>query len=324
MDLKSIIISNRFLYNVARNIQDFYGNFRVKKVISAYKKNPNKFLNKLSKNNKFMVIKSGKHNFQTFSAFYLNNMLGLMLECLMKGYIPIIDYKVKGKRGKSNNWSDFFEQPISISQSNNNFIEFKKKNNIYKPSFKYIYDRNKCALWGYIYNEFVKFNDETRDYINNEYNNILSGKRVLGVICRGTDYIDTRPKYHPIQPDINKVIADAEYLMIDRGYHYIYLATEDETYFQFFRQKFGSKVLTNKRKYYDKEYKKLGENALLFSVDLGRENEQYRKGLEYLSSIFLLSKCNALIGGHCGGSDMAIYFNNCKYEYVHIYNCGIY
>lgn len=324
MKIKEIILNNRILYNILRDVLDTYGYYKLKILIRKYQKNPNEFKANLLRKGDYVLIKKGKYNYQTFSAFYLNNMLGLMLECMMKGSLPIIDYTTGIKGDKSNNWSDFFSQPFVEKFSCGDIREFEKKNNIYKPAFKYIYNENKVKLWGYIYNEFILFNESTNQYINNEYESIIKGKRVLGVICRGTDYTNTKPKYHPIQPDIDRVLCEAERLMSVHNYEYIYLATEDAIFFNIFREKFGDIVLTNTREYYDEEYKKLGENALLFSVNLGRDNEQYKKGLEYLSSILLLSKCNALIGGHCGGSDMAIYFNNCEYEYVNIYDCGVY
>jgi hypothetical protein len=43
-----------------------------------------------------------------------------------------------------------------------------------------------------------------------------------------------------------------------------------------------------------------------------------------LSSVFILSKCLALVGGHCGASDMAIYFINSQYEHLHIFKKGYY
>ncbi|MDR0507244.1 MAG: hypothetical protein LBH32_10600 [Dysgonamonadaceae bacterium] len=47
-------------------------------------------------------------------------------------------------------------------------------------------------------------------------------------------------------------------------------------------------------------------------------------GISYLSSICLLSRCNALIAGNCGGSAAALYINNFKYEYWHLFNLGLY
>jgi hypothetical protein len=54
------------------------------------------------------------------------------------------------------------------------------------------------------------------------------------------------------------------------------------------------------------------------------ENEIYNRGIEYLSSIYLLSRCDALIGGNCGGSISALLMNGGKYEFTEIFNLGLY
>ena len=324
--IKTYILKNRFLYNISRTIIDEISTIHLECWIEKYKKNPEKVKEKLLKKGKFVSINKGKYNYKTFSAFYLNNMLALILKNLLKGNIPIVNYTTSLTEDKSNNWMDFFKQPIELKEiETQNYIIEKCNNCRFKPAFSVIYFKKKLKLWCYIYKEFIKLNDEMTNYIEEEYTNILKGKKVLGVICRGTDYISTKPKYHPIQPNIEDVIKEAERLLNESKYQYIYLATEDESYYKLFVSKFGhDKILTNKRTYYDKLYNELDKSALLHSVNFERENDQYQKGKEYLSSIVLLSKCDAIIGGHCGGSDLALFFINCKYEYVHIYNCGTY
>ena len=59
-------------------------------------------------------------------------------------------------------------------------------------------------------------------------------------------------------------------------------------------------------------------------VHFERKNDNYLSGLEYLSSIILLSRCTALVGGNCGGTLGALFFNDEKYEFVHVFNLGLY
>lgn len=325
--LKRLILDNRVLYNLLRNIVDEISTIQLSIFMKKIRKNKN-FIEKMKKNKKYIIIEKGKYNYKTFSAFYLNNMLALVLKNLLNGYIPIVKYKTNSRDEKSNNWSDFFLQPVSDLPDNiekKYILNEECINSRFKPSFSMIYSKKKLKLWGMIYNEFIKFNSDMTNYFEDEYNSILKGKRVLGVICRGTDYTATKPKYHPIQPDIEEIINEAQELLNAKDYDYIYLATEEEKYYQKFIEKFGKDcILTNKRTYYGEMYNQLDDNSLLYSVNFERENDQYLKGKEYLSSLKLLSCCNSLIGGHCGGSDLALYFNNCKYEYVHIYDKGVY
>ena len=46
--------------------------------------------------------------------------------------------------------------------------------------------------------------------------------------------------------------------------------------------------------------------------------------IEYMSSIDLVSKCDYLVTGLCGGSQMAIYRNGNTYKYSYIFDKGVY
>lgn len=319
--IKKIILKNRILYNICRGISDGIAYNKLQRFVNHYKKNKSKIVERIQ-SSECIEIKYGKYSYKTFSAFYLNNMIGLYIELLIKGKKPYLNYTILSE--KSNNWSDFFKQPIDFDNYAPK-LTFKKYNNSLKPNFKTIYRPKELKLWCYIYNEFIHLNSYCKEYVEKEYRVIIEGKRVLGVICRGTDYIATKPKYHPVQPTVDEVVLEAKRVMKMNKYDYIYLATEEESIVeQFIRELGKEKVLTNARKYYDKAYSHMDKNSLLYQVNFKRENDQFYKGLEYLSSMILLSRCSALIGGHCGGTDLALFFNNLQYEYVHIFNKGVY
>ena len=108
---------------------------------------------------------------------------------------------------------------------------------------------------------------------------------------------------------------------------YIYLATEEEKIYKMFDNAFPEKVITNQRHYYDEFYElrdKYGDKARISWVHSDRNNDNYYKSLEYMSSLFLLSKCNALIAGSCGGSQAALYLNGNSYEYWYLFDLGLY
>lgn len=75
--------------------------------------------------------------------------------------------------------------------------------------------------------------------------------------------------------------------------------------------------------YYDKQYSSLKEGALIGQVIFERENDNYFKGLEYISSITILSKCNSLVAGGCGGTDFAVHYSN-GYEICYVFDLGVY
>ena len=125
---------------------------------------------------------------------------------------------------------------------------------------------------------------------------------------------------------MSEVLEDVRRIMEKRKYDAIYLATEELAIQEQFKKAFPEKIIINKRKYFDSYYdiKKVNKDALISAVHFERENDNYYKGLEYFSSIVLLSKCTALIAGNCGGSRAALYMNDNAYEYVYLYDKGIY
>lgn len=82
----------------------------------------------------------------------------------------------------------------------------------------------------------------------------------------------------------------------------IYLATEERKIRDAFEKAFPDKILENKRVYYDDIYDQDDSISYIKDVHFERKNDNYLSGLEYLSSIILLSRCTALVGGNCGGT----------------------
>lgn len=176
--------------------------------------------------------------------------------------------------------------------------------------------------WCDIARRRLHLNEKTQSYVEEEYQSIIAGKRVLGVSIRGTDYTQKRAYGHPIQPPIEKVIADAVSCMHKYGYTHIYLSCEERAAVDCFETAFPGRILINKRKFFDNvDFRKVSGIA---DISFNRENDAYLRGLEYLSSIYLLSRCDALIAGQNTGSQMAYIINGGKYEYVYFYSIGKY
>ena len=115
----------------------------------------------------------------------------------------------------------------------------------------------------------------------------------------------------------------AEQKMQELGCGAIYLATEDGKIDKAFRERFPGKIRINQRRYYDELFDENGLQ-LIKDVHFDREDDDYWKGMEYLSSLVILSRCESLIAGNCGGSQMAVFMNGGKYRYCKIYNLGLY
>ena len=233
---------------------------------------------------------------------------------LSQGYIPVID-------DHHHVWSQFFEQPILSealdSADLSSLPESDEPSTLYTPMLvPYIKPVRK--LWSKLIKQFCTLKKEEAAYIENEIKGILRDFKVLGIVCRGTDYIGTGM---PIQPKTEDVIAEAKTWMDRYGYEKIYLATEDERIYDQFSAAFPCKILVNKRTYYDKAMKEQNVQAIGL-VQFARENDNYWKGLEYLSSIYILSRCDALLAGYCGATHLALLLNDDSYDRFKVYDLG--
>lgn len=266
-------------------------------------------------------ITKGVFEYPLFNMNFLENMLDNIVYCLSKGLKPVVMFQ---NSEKINLWEQFLQQPYGDGPISAHYKECDILDAYI--TWPTIPSREDIVKYGKLYKAFVKVNKETQSYFDNEYNNILRDKRVMGVLCRGTDYTGNKPKGLPVQPEISDVIALVKLKMKELDCQWVYLATDEKKIFSQFEMEFPSQILVNKRHYFDEFYdiKKEGADARISWVHFDRENDNYYKSLEYFSSLNLLSKCNALIAGNCGGSRTALYLNDNKYEFWHLFDLGLY
>lgn len=251
-------------------------------------------------------------------------MIENIIYCLSKGYRPVVE--VLSAENKVNLWEQFLVQPYGKLDCENSF---STECDVKEPAWRFqpITDENGLKIYSKLFRQFVVLNEKTEEYFMEEYRNILEGKRVVGVLCRGTDYTANKPKGHPIQPEVDEVMNLVAAKMEEFDWEYIYLATDERKMYNQFQERFPGKILINKRNYYDGFYdikQKVGEAARISQVHFERENDSYYKSLEYFSSVLLLSKCQGLIAGNCGGSRAAMYMNDGKYEFSYLFDLGLY
>ncbi len=233
--------------------------------------------------------------------------------------IPIIDMTncpsayVKSGEEKTVNWWDlYFEQPFQGNYSETDFD--KKVKCCYEDSCGVPYGRLAVLTkksrwyWGKVYNTYFKLNKKSLDYCTKEYSKLFNeNDNVLGVKVRGTDY-----KYfkgHSSQPTVSEVISYVK--KIEKRYDKIYLATEEYENVERFKKAFPGKVYVSEGKYYDGIDM---SDKNIATIHFDRENDEYLGGLEYLVTIYILSKCNGLVGGINGGSIAAVYWNGGNYK----------
>lgn len=277
----------------------------------------------------FFVIRRATCKVGLFS--YVMTNMGLVKQAVEKGYIPVIDmqnnansYLEENEVGRKNAWEFYFEQPEGYSLSDitksrnvilsNGLITSK---NCY-PGKEIITERESLKIWRDFFLKYLKVKKEIRDEAEFLYQTAFGKERVLGVLCRGTDYRNTHPKNHPVQPEPDEVIRKAWEVMEEFSCTRIYLATEDDDIFQKFKDAFGRQLWVTEAK----RYANTG-TANINDMEGGRENERYLKGKEYLINILLLTQCDCLVAGSAGGTYGALLMSE-KYEYEYVYNLGLY
>jgi hypothetical protein len=251
------------------------------------------------------------------------------------GYIPIIDlqnYRCHYLRDddfeQKNAWEYYFNQPVGYNltdiQKSKNIIlnkEFQSDMDNVVTTLNFWDKTETINFYSKIYKKYVTSNKKVMEYFNCEYNSILAGKgKVLGVLCRGTDYLYVKPHGHPVQPLPVDVVNRARQIMLEKKYSYLYLSTEDKDIYDLFSLHFGSKLLANKQNrlagnvFEHTDAKWLGE--------ITKNQDSYLKGLEYLSSINLLSKCDSFIGGNTAGTIGVYLMAEKEFEYEFIWHLG--
>ena len=336
--LKQIIVW--LLANLPKGVYDcFIGCFskdiynktlerRIKKFGNTLANNPDKCYKKIRKFHRIMIIEEGSYPYTYFNICYLNNILNLILYSLYEGCIPVI--RINEGKANQNQWAWYFKQPFEILTGQRDILEKYTiikcpiKDSLFRCSFEegfYPYSEN-FPIWSSLYKKFVVFNDQVERYINKEKSELLKEK-TLGVLIRGTDYTALKPHGHPIQPELEDIMKYVKKWMYEKEYKNIYVATEEKRLFDEVVECFGSdNVLSNRRTYYDEAYYSKG-HQWIGEISFGRENDEFLKGLEYLSSLSILSSCQGLVAGNCGGSLYAMLLAE-KYEDIKVFNKGYY
>ncbi|SCY70088.1 hypothetical protein [Butyrivibrio sp. INlla14] len=274
---------------------------------------------------KLAVIRGIRGN---FSIYNFHVLVSMMIEYELQGTAYCLDLTIMEEN--YNMWNAFFE---SRGESVDNIENYKDViyTDMNEEYFALHLDafnvraRHQRAIMSRIYKEFFRLNEKTSKYVEDEFNAILSGKKVLGVLARGTDYTQLKPKNHPVQPSFEQIADECEKRIKKKKYKYIYIATEDKKAVEYFQERFPNcEVLVNKRKYYDNFYADGTTNLTVESFGYGRKHDRELKAVEYISSLVLLSRCDELIAGDCGGSRAAIYLNGGEYKRTYLFDLGRY
>lgn len=289
-----------------------------------------------NKDKTFYVI--GLHHASAGLFAIVNKILMHTAYAVDKGWIPVVDiqnfrsfYRDSENSTTDNVWEYYFDQPMGydlndIKDSKNIVLSnstnpWPNERHSISANMGFYSEIDRIEYYNQLYHKYIKCNSHTQKYISEECDNIMSGKdRVVGVLCRGTDYVMAKPSGHPIQPNPLDVIEKTKRVMEEYNCDYVYLSTEDEENYQLFKSAFKEKLLVNKQDRINKKELKQGE--WIFQIKK-ESDDNYRSGLEYLSSINILSKCTCFIAGQTSGT-LGVLFMTSEFEHKYIYDLGTY
>lgn len=264
-------------------------------------------------------------------ASHIITNLGQIVTGLNNGYIPIIDtvnadnmFTGLSKLYSVNAWELYFMQPMTAALED---ISFGKEVKILDGIPKFMPNYNMdclmnpdlMAFWRNTMKKYMPLSAELNNRVELCLKSLpFAGAKVLGIICRGTDYTNIRPYNHPVQPSLDAVLAKADEFMHIHQCDYCYLATEDHDILKAFQNRFQDKLLTTQEIYYESDLPDtINQTNISNHVDI------HQKNMEYLTALILLSKCQYFMGGRTSGTVVSLLLSD-GFEGTYIWNCGRY
>ena len=279
----------------------------------------------------YCVIRREDKNCGLFS-FFITNLGGIHYS-IINGKIPVIDmqnvhniYLSAGEYGKVNAWEKYFEQPAGITLEDirdKENIEYIDGCTIIRPnlSMDFITNEGLVRYWRNICRKYVRFNPKVGLFVEECARKVFNGRcpqNIVGVLCRGTDYVGLRPHNHPVQPDCDMIIDKVIEIVEANHCDAVYLASEDAYIMSRFREKLGGLLLDS----IGEKYSGVG-NEYLADFFRREKTDSFKQGLDYLASIYCLSRCGYLIAGRTSGSVAAFLLSE-GFRYYHFWNLGVY
>ncbi len=224
--------------------------------------------------------------------------------------------------GRKNCWEFYFNQVENIGIDD----VYRSKNVImgsgsYIPSLSEVHDTKELMRSHILIEKYIKPTNLIQELYRKRRADLgMEGKRILGVKCRGTDFLQTKPSKHSIVPDAEHTILVIREKEIEWGkYDFIFVATEDKCLYQSLKMEFGERMISN-------DEKVIGDVGGKWLNELFRDKMKGTKRdrmTEYLISILLLASCDALIAPVVGGTLGAMRIKG-QYEHIYLFDLGTY
>lgn len=282
-----------------------------------------------------------------------------IFDIMQRGNIPIIDWQSEPsallepeKVGKENAWDYYFLQPFGVSlrdidRNSCTVSTLSGPSRIFTSYALFLNKRTYCEHFEFMFaffDRFVKFTPYVQSFMDKAYNDLINpDMRVLGVSYRLGFYYSKIPD-HPVQPSISDIISKTHSSLKKWNCSHIYILADSSYVIDRFREEFPEKIITYERGLTDN--RKIADEFINIHNTYGsfwgylkhttdKELEEYvnartpsgvrfQKHLDYLTDIYIFSRCTSAIFGVSGASALAYLLNNNRYENEYIYSLGYY
>ncbi len=161
----------------------------------------------------------------------------------------------------------------------------------------------------------TSFRNEMDEY----YEALFEGRKVLGILIRGTDYISSGLSGDRLMATVPQMLPTIRQWMEEDHYDCIFLATEDQDILNQMKAEFGKQVIAVAQERHSVSEFRKGQ----IITDLEKETyseEEYDAKVEdttinYFYALYLLSRCDSFMcSGQCNGWDVVNDFNEGKFQ----------
>lgn len=159
------------------------------------------------------------------------------------------------------------------------------------------------------------------------YDAVLGGRRVLGVLIRGSDYLAVGFGGPRKMATVEQMTPKIRQWMADYGYEKVFLATEDSDILARMKQAFGRDMIALAQERLSVRHLRQGQ--IITDYEKEHNKEDYETKLEdttinYFYALYILSRCDAfLCSGQCNGWDNVRSLNGGKFEHSYKFTVGI-
>lgn len=265
-------------------------------------------------------------------ASHIITNLGQIIVSINNGYLPVIDttyvdnmFTELSHTLSINAWELYFNQPFTTTLKDiapDREVTVLEGIPAFMPNYQMDCLMNPALMsfWRNVARKYMSFSSELNKSVSHHLKHLLFGSesKILGVLCRGTDYTNICPYNHPVQPSPEIVLAKTHEYMEKYQCSHCYLATEDQEILRIFQKDLKDRVLTTQEIYYSSDLK-----DIINQTNIDQSIDIHHKNTEYLTALILLSKCRYFIGGRTSGTVVSLLLSE-GFEESYIWDLGRY